>query len=185
MLDPFVDGRLGGGGGGLVGGQSIGFAPDQQANLPPDIALAYASILNKAPSKSSFDQRWTAWGAAYGGSNTANGNAAVGSSNVTAQTYGLAGGMDYHLTPETIFGFALAGGGLNWALSGGGGRSDAFQAGVYAITRAGPAYLAAAAAFTNHWMTANRTALGDQLLISQLFRLHLLEFFCKSSHAAG
>ena len=58
MLDPFVDGRLGGG-----NGQAMGFAPDEQAALPPDIALAYAAILKKAPARPTFDQRWTAWGA--------------------------------------------------------------------------------------------------------------------------
>jgi uncharacterized protein with beta-barrel porin domain len=162
MLDPFVDGRLGGFGSG--GGQAIGFAPDVQASLPPDVALAYASIL-KAPPQPTFDQRWTAWGSAYGGANSTNGNAAVGSSNLTAQTFGFAGGMDYHVTPDTIFGFALGGGGANWGLATGNGtgRSDAFQAGVYGITRAGPAYVSGALAFANHWMTTNRVALGDQL----------------------
>ena len=58
---------------------------------------------------------------------------------------GVAGGLDYHLSPDTVVGFALAGGGTNWSLAQGlgGGRSDAFQAGVYAATRSGPAYLAA------------------------------------------
>jgi uncharacterized protein with beta-barrel porin domain len=161
MLDPFVDGRGGG-----FGGGAIGFAPEQQATLPPDIALAYASILTKAPPQPSFDQRWTAWGTAYGGSNRANGDpAVVGSSNVTAQTFGFAAGMDYHVTPNTILGFALAGGGTNWGLASGlgTGRSDAAQAGVYGITYAGPAYLAGALAFTNHWFTTSRSALGDQL----------------------
>jgi len=162
MLDPFVDGHFGGGVGG--GGQAIGLAPDLQASLPPDIALAYASVL-KAPPKPTFDERWTAWGSVYGGSNTANGDPVAGSNNVTARTFGFAGGMDYHYSPDTIFGFALAGGGTNWGLSDGlgNGRSDAFQAGVYGITRAGPAYVAAALAFTNHWMTTNRAPLGDQL----------------------
>ena len=48
MLDPFVDGRFGVAPGGAG---AIGFAPDQEAALPPDISLAYASILNKAPAK--------------------------------------------------------------------------------------------------------------------------------------
>ena len=111
MLDPFVNGRGNAG----LGGSAIGFAPDQDASLPPDIALAYSSIL-KAPPKPTFDQRWMAWGAAYGGSNNANGNAAVGSSNITAHTYGFAGGMDYRFTPDTLVGFALAGAGTNWGL---------------------------------------------------------------------
>jgi autotransporter-associated beta strand protein len=160
MLDPFVYGRNGVA---APGDQAIGFAPDARTSLPPDVALAYDSIL-KAPPLTS-DQRWTAWGAAYGGSNTTNGNAAVGSSNVTASTFGFAAGMDYHLTPNTIFGFALAGGGLNWGLAGGlgGGRSDALQAGVYSISYFGPAYVSGALAFANHWFTTNRSALGDQL----------------------
>jgi uncharacterized protein with beta-barrel porin domain len=160
MLDPFVDGRLGGG----LGGQAIGFAPDARTILPPDVALAYAGVL-KAPAPASFEQRWTAWAASYGGVNWTNGNAATGSNNVAAQTYGFVGGLDYHVSPDTIVGFALGGGGTAWGLTDGlgTGRSDAFQTGLYAITRSGPAYLAASIAFANHWMTTNRSALGDAL----------------------
>ena len=161
MLDPFVNGRANVGG----GGGAIGFAPDEQTSLPPDIALAYASILNKAPPKPVFQQGWTAWGSAYGGSNIANGNTGVGSNNVTASTFGFAGGMDYHLSPTTVVGFALAGAGTNWGLANalGTGRSDAFQAGAYGISWFGPAYLAGALSFSNHWFTTNRSALGDAL----------------------
>jgi autotransporter-associated beta strand protein len=164
MLDPFVDGRLGSGGGyGGLSGRAIGFAPDEAENLPPEIALAYAGVL-KAPPMTTFQQRWTAWGASYGGGNWTSGNATVGSSNINAQTYGFAAGMDYHYSPDTIVGFALGGGGTNWGLAGGGtGRSDAFQSGVYGITRNGPAYLGASLAFANHWMTTNRAAMGDSL----------------------
>jgi len=159
MLDPFVAGH------GSVGpgGQAIAFAPDEAANLPPDIALAYASVLKAPPP--TFDQRWTAWGGAYGGSNIANGNASTGSSNVTASTFGFAAGMDYHVAPGTVVGFALAGGGTNWGLASGfgNGRSDAMQAGVYGITHMGAAYVAGALAFTNHWFTTNRGVQGGQL----------------------
>jgi outer membrane autotransporter protein len=78
-------------------------------------------------------------------------------------------GLDYRLAPGTVMGFALAGGGTNWSLAQGlgGGKSDAFQAGVYGTTRSGPAYLAAALAFTNHWMSTDRFALaGDHLSAS-------------------
>jgi outer membrane autotransporter protein len=62
-------------------------------------------------------------------------------------------------------GFALGGGGTNWSLSQGlgGGKSDAFQAGLYGATRWGPAYLAADFAFTNHWMSTDRLAVFDHL----------------------
>ncbi len=161
MLDP----SSGGGGASLAsGGGALGFAPDQAASLPPDIALAHAGLL-KAPLKLAYDQRWTAWGAGFGGSATTNGDPLIGSNNVTTSTYGYAAGADYHYTPDTTLGFALAGGGTNWNLANaiGTGRSDAFLAGIHGMTHAGPAYAAAALAFANNWFTTNRTALGDQL----------------------
>src|SRR3954469_6712596 len=88
---------------------------------------------------------------------------------LTASTAGFAGGLDYRVTPDTVVGVALAGGGTSWSLANGlgGGKSDAFQAGVYGVTRSGPAYLAAAFAFTNHWMSTDRFAFaGDHLTAS-------------------
>jgi uncharacterized protein with beta-barrel porin domain len=162
MLDPFVNGRSNVGD---VGAGAIDHAPDQQTNLSPDIALAYGSILNKAPPKTVYEQRWTAWGSAYGGSNTANGNATVGSNNIAASTVGFAGGMDYHVSPSSVVGFALAGAGTGWALTNavGAGRSDAFQVGGYGISWLGRAYVAGALAFSNHWFSTSRSAPADPL----------------------
>jgi uncharacterized protein with beta-barrel porin domain len=165
MLDPFVDGRF------ANGEKAIGFAPDQQASFPPDVALAYASVLKAAPAAaaaSPFAQRWTTWGAGFGASSTTVGNAAIGSNIVAVGDYGFAGGMDYHITPDTAYGFALAGGGTNWNLAQGlgSGRSDNLQVGIYSSTHFGPAYLAAALAFSNNWFSTNRTALGDDITSS-------------------
>ena len=159
MLDPFVDGRSGVAG---TSGPALGFAPERDAALPSDIALAYSSVL-KAPAMQAqpIEPRWTAWGGAYGGSNKTSGDPAVlGSHDLAARTAGFAGGLDYRLSPNSVVGLALAGGGTNWSLANGlgGGKSDAFQAGVYGATRYGPAYLAAAFAFTNHWMSTDRFA---------------------------
>jgi outer membrane autotransporter protein len=165
MLDPFVDGRSGIGG---ATGPALGFAPERE-ELPDEIALAYSSVL-KAPAVPTFEQRWTAWGGAYGGGNRTSGDPAVlGSHDLSANTAGFAGGLDYHLSHDSVVGFALAGGGTNWSLSQGlgGGKSDAFQAGLYGATRWGAAYLAAAFAYTNHWMSTDRFAFaGDHLTAS-------------------
>jgi len=163
MLDPFVDGRSGVGG---ADHPALGFAPERE-ELPEDIALAYAKIL-KAPPKPApvYEPRWTVWGAGFGGSNRTSGDLAViGSHDLSARTAGGAAGLDYRLTPDTVVGLALAGAGTDWSLSQGlgGGKSDAFQAGLYGATKSGPAYLAAAFAFTNHWMSTDRFAVGDHL----------------------
>jgi len=163
MLDPFVDGRNVG-----VGGPALGFAPEREA-LPEDVALAYANVLKapvtKAPSL--YLPRWSVWGGGYGGTNRTTGDpAVVGSHDLSARAAGFAGGFDYRVTPDTVVGFALAGGGTNWSLDQGlgGGRSDAFQAGVYGATRSGSAYLAAALAYTQYWMSSDRFApFGDHL----------------------
>lgn len=168
MLDPFVpcEGELSC----RRELQPFGFAPEREASLPPEIALAYDSVF-KAPPKSqvpTFERRWTAWAAGFGGSATANGDPIVGSNNVTTGTFGYAAGMDYRVSPDTVFGFALAGGGTSWNVAQGlgTGRSDAVLAGLYGITHQGPLYLAGAVAFANNWFTTNRTALGDQLSAS-------------------
>jgi autotransporter-associated beta strand protein len=164
MLDPFVDGRSG-----VGGGSAIGFAPERE-ELPDDIALAYAKLLKAPPKPASFEQRWSVWGAGYGGTNRTTGDpAVVGSHDLAARTAGGTAGLDYRLAPGTVVGFALAGGGTDWSLAQGigGGKSDAFQAGVYGTARSGPAYLAAALAYTHHWMSTDRFAFaGDHLTAS-------------------
>jgi hypothetical protein len=164
MLDPFVDGRAGVGG--ISGGVSR-FAPDREP-LPEDIALAYSKVLRTPVYKAlPFEQRWSVWGAGYGGANRTSGDPlVVGSHDLSAHTAGGAAGLDYRLAPGTIVGFALAGGGTGWSLTQnlGSGRGDAFQAGIYAKTYSGPFYLAGALAYTQHWMSTDRIAFaGDRL----------------------
>jgi autotransporter-associated beta strand protein len=164
MLDPFVDGRAGVGG---VYGYALPFAPDRET-LPDDLALAYAKVLRTPVYKAlPFEQRWSIWGAGYGGYNKTSGDPVViGSHDLTARTAGGAAGMDYRIAPGTVVGFALAGGGTGWSLAQGlgSGSSDAFQAGVYGTTRSGPFYVAGALAYTQHWMSTDRyAAFSDRL----------------------
>src|SRR5262249_9237730 len=163
MLDPFVDGRSGVGG---ADHPALGLAPERET-MPPDIARAYASVFKAPPAPVPvYEQRWTAWGGAYGGGNRTSGDLAVsGSHDLSARAAGFAAGLDHRRPPDAVGGFALAGGGTDGSRAQGlgGGKRDAFQAGVYGATRWGPAYLAAAFAFTNHWMSTDRFAVGDHL----------------------
>jgi autotransporter-associated beta strand protein len=120
---------------------------------------AYAAIYRKAPAMSdTLTQRWSVWAAGYGGSQTTDGNATLGSNNASSSVYGTVIGADYRFSPDTLAGFALAGGGTNFSIANGGsGRSDLFQAGAYVRHTNGPAYISAALAYGWQDITTNRT----------------------------
>jgi uncharacterized protein with beta-barrel porin domain len=114
----------------------------------------------KAPGMSdSFAQRWSVWAAGYGGSQTTDGNATLGSNTATSRIAGTAVGADYRISPCTLAGFALAGGGTNFSIANnlGSGRSDLFQAGAFIRHNAGAAYLSGALAYGWQDITTNRT----------------------------
>ena len=60
--------------------------------------------------------RWSVWAAGFGGSQTTDGNATLGSNTTTSRIFGMAAGADYRFSPYTLAGFALAGGGTNFSV---------------------------------------------------------------------
>ena len=161
LTDPFVAGR----GDGVTSGASAptGYASTQTSGAARD---AYA-MFTKAPPVIPFEQRWSVWGAGFGGSQTTDGNAALGSNTATSSVYGTVVGADYRISPFTVAGFALAGGGTNFSVAGSGsGHSDLFQAGAFIRHTVGAAYVSAALAYGWQDITTNRTvtaAGSDQL----------------------
>jgi len=170
LLDPFIDGR------GDASTPASGATPYAEGTD----ATAYAAegkkrgngardaygMFTKAPPVS-FDARWSTWVAGFGGSQTTDGNATVGSNSTTSRIFGTAVGADYRFSPFTIAGFALAGGGTNFSVANGGtGRSDLFQAGAFIRHNVGPAYISGALAYGWQDITTNRTVTAagiDQL----------------------
>jgi uncharacterized protein with beta-barrel porin domain len=120
---------------------------------------AYAAIYRKAPLAVPFVPSWSVWAAGFGGSQTTDGNATLGSNTATSRIAGTAVGADYRFSPNTLAGFALAGGGTNFSIANalGTGRSDLFQAGAYVLHTQGPAYISAALAYGWQDITTNRT----------------------------
>lgn len=156
MTDPFVAGR---GDPVSAGGGAAGYADEALSyagKRKPNDALA--AIYTKAPPAPPFAQRWSVWAAGFGGSQRIDGNTALGSNDTRSSMYGTAVGADYRLLPNTLAGFALAGGGTNFSVNGlGSGRSDLFQAGVFLRHNTGPAYLAGALAYGWQDVTTDRT----------------------------
>jgi uncharacterized protein with beta-barrel porin domain len=153
LTDPFTNQ---GGGANPVPGAS-GYADEALGYAAGKKTDAFATF-TKAPPAAPFEQRWSAWAAGFGGSQNTNGNTAVGSNNTTSNIAGTAVGADYLFSPNTIAGFALAGGGTSFSVANGGtGRSDLFQAGAYIRHTNGPAYVSAALAYGWQDITTNRT----------------------------
>ena len=172
LTDPFTTGR-GGSVTGATGATPFAEEGDQASAYAPNkrnASDAFAKIPTKAIGARNdlFDPRWSVWGSAFGGSSTTDGNAAVGSNSATARIFGFAAGADYRISPATLAGFALAGGGTNFAVNGfGSGRSDLFQAGAFVRHEVGAAYLSGALAYGWQDVTTDRT-----VTVAGVDRLH-------------
>jgi uncharacterized protein with beta-barrel porin domain len=171
MLDPFNRSTTPAPGGGSSGyaseGDASAYASDSRRRTSAE-RDAYA-MFTKAP-PAVFEQRWSVWAAGFGGSQTTDGNATVGSNNTTSSVYGTAVGADYRISPFTVAGFALAGGGTNFSVANSGsGHSDLFQAGAFVTHTVGSAYISAALAYGWQDITTNRTvtAAGTSQLRAQ------------------
>jgi outer membrane autotransporter protein len=150
LTDPFATNRVGTTG-------PMGYAADKK--LPPAVSAANAMVTKAPPIV--YSPRWDVWGAAFGGSNNTRGEAGPGTSDTRTQVGGVAAGADYRYAPDTLIGFSLAGGNINWSLSGaglGGGASDAFMAGIYGKHTFGPGYVSGAVTYTNYWMRTDRSS---------------------------
>jgi autotransporter-associated beta strand protein len=158
LMDPFIAGR---GDGVTAGSTAPGYADEEalayaaKKRNPND---AIAATYTKAPPVMPVLQRWSVWAVGFGGSQTTDGNTAVGSNTTTSRVYGTAIGADYRFSPFTIAGFSLAGGGTNFSLvNNGTGRSDLFQAGAFIRHNIGAAYLSGALAYGWQDVTTDRT----------------------------
>ena len=162
LLDPFIDGRgnpasAGGTPNAYADEEALAYAARAKGRSKSE-REAYAAMYAKAPLAQTYDPRWSVWAAAYGGSQTTNGNTALGSNDTTSRLFGTSVGVDYRFSPNTIAGFALAGGGTNFSVSNGGsGRSDLFQAGAFVRHNVGAAYLTGALAYGWQDVTTDRT----------------------------
>jgi subtilase-type serine protease len=162
LLDPFIGGRSGG----TTQAGATPFA-EQDANAYASTARkrsgregdAYGMITKAVPRNPVFDPHWSVWAAGFGGSQTTDGNMALGSNGTTSSIAGAAVGADYLISPSTIAGFALAGGGTSFSVANnaGTGRSDLFQAGAFVRHTVGPPYVTAALAYGWQDVTTNRT----------------------------
>jgi autotransporter-associated beta strand protein len=167
LLDPYIDGR---GDNPVSPTGATPFGAEGEANAYANGKRtgaereAYAAIYRKASIRDTYDPRWSFWAAGFGGSQTTDGNAALGSNNTTSRVFGMAAGADYIFSPRTIAGFALSGGGTSFSVANGGsGLSDLFQAGAFIRHTVGAAYLSGALAYGWQDVNTDRLVMADKL----------------------
>ncbi|WP_249151585.1 autotransporter domain-containing protein [Bradyrhizobium liaoningense] len=176
LLDPFLGNRARN----VGSGEAAGFAPED--NVGPANAFASADMPRSKLGRNAFAvaptktppqidpiaSPWSSWVAGFGGTQTTNGNATVGSNTTTSNIYGLAAGADYRLSADTLLGFALGGGATSFSIANGfgSGRSDLFQAGAFVRHNFQAAYFAGALAYGWQDIATDRTVTisgGDHL----------------------
>lgn len=165
-LDPTVDGRD------TSSDSSSQPCNTASADAGSSTALAYApadSVTARAnaafqalwprPARPVSRPQFTLWGASYGGVGSITGNAATGAASTQSQVYGIVTGLDDHIAPATVIGFALGGGGTSWQLSQGlgSGHSGMAQASIYGMQHYEPLYVAGALAYSWQGVSTSRT----------------------------
>lgn len=125
--------------------------------------IAKSGRRNTAANPGCDVNRWTVWGSAYGAGRNTDGNAAIGSSDVSSHVWGLAVGANYRFSPDTVAGFATGGGATGFGLGNGmgSGRSDLFQAGAFVHHAMGPAYITGTLAYGWQDVTTDRSVAGQ------------------------
>jgi len=133
-------------------------------------ALGYADKAPLSPASSaaiSFGQSsdggtnspggWEMWVAAFGGQTNSDGDS--GTHDRFSSAFGIAGGFDFDVTPDTRVGIAFGGGMTDFDLSDalGGGSSNMFQTAIYSRTNFDEAYVSAALAYGYHDVSTDRT----------------------------
>ncbi len=122
----------------------LGYGPIETASGGAGFAAFGGLPLTNTPAL------WTAWASAYGGQSRSDGDSNVGSYDRTVGTYGIAGGIDFRLAPDTLIGVAIGAARSDFDLAGGygSGDSDILQASLYGRQDFGAAYVAGAVAYS-------------------------------------
>jgi outer membrane autotransporter protein len=124
----------------------LGYGPEAGTTLQMlgGVAMYGAPVAAPPPQT----KPWNGWIAGYGQETRTDGDSYWGSHDREIDTVGVAVGIDYALTPDTIAGFAVGLGRSTFGLDGasGSGESDMVHAAIYGRTNFDAAYVAASIA---------------------------------------
>ena len=139
-----------------LGGEPLSYAPAKRSK--PDHP-AFKAIAKEPP----IDRpRWRAWLTGFDVSAKLGGEAGIGSADVSYNTGGMAGGLDYQFAPDLLAGFAIGGSSSNFAVRDRitSGHLEGAHFGGYAVKTWGPLYAAGALSFSTYRNDTTRNIVG-------------------------
>jgi outer membrane autotransporter protein len=109
-----------------------------------------------------YQPRWRAWLTGFDGSAKLNGEADIGSADLSHNTGGLAGGLDYRFAPDLLAGFAIGGSSSNFSVRDRitSGHLEGAHFGGYGVKTWGSLYTAGALSFSTFRNDTTRSIVG-------------------------
>jgi uncharacterized protein with beta-barrel porin domain len=136
-----------------AGAAALGYAAGTR------IHPAFKAIPLAAPA---FLPSWHGWAAGFGGAQSFNGDAVVGSANASNNSAGGALGVDYAANPDLLLGFGVGGSASNFSVPDRAttGTVDGGHIGAYSMQRWGAAYATALVSYSRFDNSTSRSIAG-------------------------
>jgi outer membrane autotransporter protein len=140
----------------VVAGEALQYAPSKKRTADHP---AFKAI---GPVPSTYQPRWRAWLTGFDGTAKLDGEAGIGSADLSRNTGGLAGGLDYQLAPDVLLGLAIGGSSSNFSVRDRitSGHLEAAHFGGYGVKRWGSLYAAGALSFSTFRNSETRSIVG-------------------------
>jgi uncharacterized protein with beta-barrel porin domain len=139
-----------------LAGEPLSYAPTKRSKSDHP---AFKAIAKEPP----IDQpRWRTWLTGFDLSAKLGGEADIGSADLSSNTGGLAGGLDYQFAPDLLAGFAIGGSSSNFAVRDRitSGHLEGAHFGGYAVKTWGAVYAAGALSFSTYRNDTTRNIVG-------------------------
>jgi autotransporter-associated beta strand protein len=124
-------------------GEPLQYAPSKKSKMSDH--PAFKEMAPPVP----YQPRWRAWLTGFDGAFRLAGEAGIGSADLSHNTGGLAGGLDYQFAPDVLLGLAIGGSSSNFSVRDRitSGHLEGAHVGGYGVKTWGPFYAAGALSF--------------------------------------
>ena len=138
------------------GGEPLQYAPSKKSKTADH--PVFKELAPPAP----YQPRWRAWLTGFDGSAKLAGEAGIGSADLSHNTGGLAGGLDYRFAPDLLAGFAIGGSSSNFSVRDRitSGHLEGAHFGGYGVKTWGSLYAAGTLSFSTFRNDTTRSIAG-------------------------